>query len=288
MRARPRPITSDVAPSQYEPGMQLLSSTFSGSLFQILSDDHKKRSLAISNSQILEVIESSSSNGIHHIMNIHQLQSLAKVQIQKDKICIVFQFRSGLSKSYSTTDSVACLECVKKEMKSSGFEAHHWSPVIEQQVSTGYDLLDTVHQLEEQFSLAPSLQLLESMMALTREAVECLGQAQDERHVKALRRMQSILSRADVVELLDRNKEAMKEGTCPYDEGVSLEHKIHEGDDATRHLPVITGEGFATLVGGNTSTKVSGCVSEDIEDLRLERELYELIGVLDEELKTIL
>jgi len=213
-------------------------------------------------------------------MNIHQLQSLAKVQIQKDKSNIVFQFQSGLSKVISTTEAMACCECIKKEMKSSGVEAHHWSPVIEQQVSTGYELLETVHQLEEQFSLEPSFQLLESMMTLTREAVECLGEAQDERHIKALRRMQAFLSRADVIELLDRNKESMKERVYQTD-------NKHLESVAARQLPVVTGEGFASPMN-DAATKVAGNITEDNEDLRLERELYDLIGVLDEELKTIL
>ena len=177
--------------------------------------------------------------------------------------------------------------------------------MIEQQVSTGRELLQTVRQLEERFSLAPSLRLLEAMMALTREAVECLGEAQDAQHLHALHRMQAFLARADVIQLLDGAKTASSVGgqqqatvtTLVESLGKSagMEQEGCGGGSSTceaRQLPVVTGEGFSSAVkSSSTSAADRRRDREDEgerEDLRLEKELYDLIGILDEELNTLM
>lgn len=83
----------------------------------------KKPLLAISSSQILEVIEKPQRNGaaLCDIVGIHQMSSLAKVQVHPGN-SIVFQFQSGLTKSYQTAEATSCCEYLKKQMKSSGLQ----------------------------------------------------------------------------------------------------------------------------------------------------------------------
>jgi hypothetical protein len=158
-------------------------------------------------------------------------------------------------------------------------QAQHSSRGIEQQVITGCELLETVHQLEEQFSLEPSFPLLEAMMTLMRQAVECLGEAQDSRYQSALQHMQSFLSRADVIRLLDE-KRAMElrsevGSVVVEDESVSKETRAQEEKEEI---------GREDDDDNNRNRNIE----LDDEDARLEKELYDLIGSLNEELNSII
>lgn len=160
-------------------------------------------------------------------------------------------------------------------------QAQHTSAMIEHEVSTGYELLEAVRQLEERFSLAPSLELVQAMMGLTRQAVECLGEAQDSRHRDALRRLQMFLTRADVTRLLDggtgkRTTEEQGAASSAGAGGVTgVQQKgsgeeEEEDDKGVFNTCTVEGEDF----GANN-------------DSRLEQELYALIKSLEQELSSI-
>jgi hypothetical protein len=159
-------------------------------------------------------------------------------------------------------------------------QAQHLSLGIEQQVITGNELLETVHQLEEQFSLRPSFHLLEGMMTLMRQAVECLGEAQDSRYQTALQRMQNFLSRADVIVLLDEKR--AEELKSEEEAGTHFAVNETSASDCTRIF-----EPSKEQEGNCGSQQLVKDGDHDDEDARLEKELFDLIGSLNEELDSI-
>lgn len=201
--------------------------------------------------------------------------------------CMSVDIQSGAVELYIYANGCievhVCMEFLMPCMLdlNSILQATHWSPAIEQQVSTGYELLETVRLLEERFSLDPSLEVLEAVMTLTREAVECLGEAQDERHLKALHRMQTFLTRADVIKLLD-GVDTTTQRSNPS-AGDELDYSLSGSGkvENERTLPVVTAYGF-TSVTKDKQTQIG----DDDENIQLEKELYDLINRLDDELKS--
>lgn len=120
-------------------------------------------------------------------------------------------------------------------------------------------------------------------MALLRQAVECLGEAQDSRFQCALQHMRRFLTRADVVQLLDEHESR---------KNTSKEEKKEEGSVKTKVKQNMQEEDVSyddDYANDKNKKEHNGIeISEEYdESARLEKELYDLIGSLNEELNSL-
>lgn len=96
-----------------------------------------------------------------------------------------------------------CVATIKSIMSQSGVSATHSSQKHSLNVATAQNLLEKVRSLEEQFSVNPSHSLVTELMDHLREAVECFGEANDDRYTGVIAHIQAFLQRADVLAILD-------------------------------------------------------------------------------------
>lgn len=229
---------------RYEPGIRFPIETFQGKIFlctKVKETDaiqqqsqqqqqhipQKLQYLGITQYQIIELIPQSylspptatatpsasitttNSNSSSHqedlmiVYACHELNALNKVKFKRSEV-ITFQFQSGLVKRYYMYDSAECVDYVKQQMNNSGITATHISKKKEYNMTTAQSLLAYVKELEYQFCLHPSHDLVIQMVDLLREAAECLGEANDDRYQSVVVYVQNFLQRDDVIKILDQ------------------------------------------------------------------------------------
>jgi hypothetical protein len=150
------------------------------------------------------------------VQECHEMNGLKRVKFKRGEI-ITFEFHSGVLKRYFMFDSAECVSYVKQQMTNSGIQSTQISNKSKMSgastngsnVSGGVpmttqSLLNYVKDLEYQFSLRPSHELVIQMVDILREAAECFGEADDERYQTIISYVQGFLQRDDVIQILDQ------------------------------------------------------------------------------------
>lgn len=191
----------------FEPNMRVTVDSFSGKLFPVTLEDASKFSvkrhmIGVTKTQIIEFTSDMYGTGYMTAMDCHSIESLVKVKFKRGSI-IAFHFKSNNVKRYNMFDCVECVSTIKSIMSQSGVSATHSSQKHSLNVANAQNLLEKVRSLEEQFSVNPSHSLVTELMDHLREAVECFGEANDDRYEGVIAHIQAFLQRADVLAILD-------------------------------------------------------------------------------------
>jgi hypothetical protein len=195
--------------------------------------------------------ESKQQQMMVEVVECHELNALVKVKYKRDEI-ITFQFQSGAVVRYYMFDSTACAAYIKQLMSKSGipstthltrpklspFSLSHTSASTSASTSataslfsqqknqiTSQNLLFYIKEIESQFTLKPSHDLVIQMVDLLRDAVECFGESEEDdsqqqhqrereasgrgeiRSQSVVSYVQSFLQREDVIQILDQQNQ---------------------------------------------------------------------------------
>eukprot|EP01041_Mallomonas_annulata_P000207 gene207-375_t len=204
----------------YEPGMEISLLQIEGTLFEcspILLNftEHmpivsKKRFLAITNTQIIDLAPHPSKRNYATSLETHNLESLAKLKFRRGEL-ISFQFKNDRIVKYRMTNSSECVDHIKMIMMKMGIKGQQKTGKAINNVTTAEGLLEKIENLTNKFSASPSHALVEEVMSLLREAVEKFSEAGDMRFQHIIVQIQEFLQREDVVRILGIESSAVLE-----------------------------------------------------------------------------
>ncbi len=164
---------------------------------------HKKTYIGVTSTNIVEV-ESNRRHGPLKINLLNDITSLERVKFRRGEL-ISFYFKGDVEWRYSMLDCLDCVALVKEQMANSGISSRQILKKFSVSIETAQNLIDTTRELEKEFSAEPSLELVEKVMDLFREAVERFGEANDTRYHSAIEALHRFLHREDVLRILDES-----------------------------------------------------------------------------------
>ena len=152
----------------YESLSELNLLTFEGKAFACIpvnKSHDRQRVLLVSRSQLIEAIPSSSKQDIVIVKEVHELQGLSSIKFSRGSYGIIMlKFRSGMILQYKVKDAGICSDYVKQAMNNIGINGKVTKSKSDtKKISVAEDLLNRTKELETQFSIEPSFDLIQEL-----------------------------------------------------------------------------------------------------------------------------
>ncbi len=138
------------------------------------------------------------------VADVHELAGLEKLKFKKGESSgsVFVHFKGSFVSTYLMKDPMVCVEVIKGKMSQLGLEGKSLRKAM--YVENAMSCLESCKAVETQFSLTPTLRLVDEMMDLMRRATEKFGEAdENEGYAHVVKYTQSFLQRPDVIQLLD-------------------------------------------------------------------------------------
>lgn len=257
---------------QYEVGNELDLRNFDGVAFAclVLHEENQtssgKRVFLLSRNHAIDSIPMHHKPGVVIIKEVHDLSAICSIKYSRGSYGrLILLFKSGASLLYKIKNASNCADTIVSYLDKLGIDGnlHKRSIFATEQVSKAEEILKKTKELEVQFSLSPSIQLIQELVDLLREAAERFDAASDERYDVAIKTIQKFLSRADVVNLLDKNDSANMPCVTLIDKQI-IEKVLDERNKIT---PVVSEE-IDDLDNSFYEEKTSGNNEKHIEELQ--------------------
>lgn len=170
----------------------------------------RKKYLYITSARLVDLIGHSFKKSLTTVSEIHEMEDLLKVKFKKGEV-ISLTFKGDKVVQFGMKETERCLDCIRNAMTENGIKSNVLTNRFKKNIATAQGLLDTIRELEAEFSKNPSIQLVSYVMDLFGDAVELFGEANDSRYLRALNYMQVFLQRPDVVAILDQLSPAARQ-----------------------------------------------------------------------------
>lgn len=231
----------------YEIGDEIDLTKFEGKAFACIivqnvdsgssQPNEKQRILLLSRTQLMETIPIPNKQGFTKIKQAHHLEGLSSIKFSRAKYGVmILQFKSGSIFQFKVKDADTCADAIKKAMVDIGIIGKVTKSKETQKIqSSAEQLMQKIRGLEAQFSIHPTLDLIQELVDLMRETVERLDAANDERFITAIQHIQKFLSRNDVISILDKAGGTTK---SPPSNATKNEQKVQVHENLGHGLPM--------------------------------------------------
>lgn len=212
---------SDVAVAkiyQFDAGTELKLEAIDGTMFECSqvyklsktgSMAKKDRLLAITTgNQMVLLCRNPTKPGTAITMEVHELAGLDKLRFKRGAAgslsLLTLFFKSGRDMRFLMKNITECVNSIKAAMERIGIQGS--SSQTKKQVKaieTAESFQEQVAELVAEFTENASLNLIQRVMDLLRQATEKFSEANDERYASAVQSIQLFLRREDVLMFLD-------------------------------------------------------------------------------------
>lgn len=168
----------------------------------------------IAKNQIIEGIQTNNHPNSILIQKIYELSNLSKIRfkapIGQNPGLLIIEFKNSDPLKYLMSDPSSCVKSIKQATTSLGITSNITKTSNTNTIISAQRSLEKAKDIEHIFDTNPSIELIEQMMDLWREAIENFSTANKEPQLKEAKTLiQTFLSRKDVMALLDsQNKKA--------------------------------------------------------------------------------
>eukprot|EP01039_Chlorochromonas_danica_P003817 gene3817-4167_t len=176
---------------------------------QFLKDKHL---LAITRYQIVELVPVVYPLGCAEVCEVHELLALAKLRFRRTErsmygdregSVLMLEYRSGKVGKFLMANPVPCVDYIKEQMARLGMIGDAKKCHLKATLLTANEFMTNAKEIESQFSLEPSVVLVEQMMSLLRQAVEKFDEANDPYFETVVGHIRNFLLRDDVTQVLE-------------------------------------------------------------------------------------
>lgn len=161
--------------------------------------------LAVTDFQLVEMYPHPNKIGMAVTSHVHPLSALGKLRFKKgDPGVLILEFKSGKVSKLIMKDPETCVEFLKAKMKQVGIKGN-LKPKSEKDIANAQACFQRAKEIEAQFSVQPSIEVVREMMDLLRRATEKFSEANDATYTEVNEYIGRFLARLDVSKLLDEN-----------------------------------------------------------------------------------
>lgn len=171
---------------------------------QYLKDKHL---LAITRYQIVELVPIVYPLGCAEVCEVHELLALAKLRYGRsadsEGRVLMLEYHSGKVGKFLMANPSPCVDYIKEQMTRLGMVGESKKCHLKATLLTANEFMASAKEIESQFSLEPSVVLVEQMMNLLRQAVEKFDEANDPYFETVVGHIRNFLLRDDVTQVLE-------------------------------------------------------------------------------------
>lgn len=193
---------------EYDSQTEINLASFDGHTFACIAvtqTEDRQRVLLLTRSQLIESLPITAKPGTVIIRDIHPLQGLTSIKFSRAQFgIIILTFKSGVVLQYKVKNAAYCAELIKTNMMAIGIAGKVTkSKNLLDCIGSAEELLKKTKELEIEFSINPSITLIQELVDGLSEVVEKFDAANDSRYALVIKQIQNFLTRADVIDVLD-------------------------------------------------------------------------------------
>mmetsp|Transcript_32762 Transcript_32762/g.55234 ORF Transcript_32762/g.55234 Transcript_32762/m.55234 type:complete len:471 (+) Transcript_32762:82-1494(+) len=159
--------------------------------------------LAVTNLQIIELSPHTSKVGIAVAVDAHDLQALAKLKFKKGEHgVLLLEYKNGKKLKLIMHDPSACVSYIKEKMQNVGI-AGNVKTKEERNVENAEQYFERARDIERDFTLTASIDLIQQMMSLLRRSAEKYEEGNDKGYETVNKFIREFLQRGDVKAVLE-------------------------------------------------------------------------------------
>ena len=195
----------------------------------------------ISEQYIIEIKTNKFSVGTGKVKFVTLIASLAKLKFRREEsISLFLKDAPDDPLIYMMSESADCVKQIQTVLKAHGVKGKHTNAAMQRSIQTALSIVTDIQKKERALEHDPTVENVNEIMDLCRQAAERFEQAGDSRHQEVMAHMKKFLSNPITVSILSGSYEAKKKSkgeatpSKPVPEGEVLsspEWMLNENDD---------------------------------------------------------
>mmetsp|Transcript_30971 Transcript_30971/g.47474 ORF Transcript_30971/g.47474 Transcript_30971/m.47474 type:complete len:579 (+) Transcript_30971:319-2055(+) len=208
--------------------------------------------LMITSKNILELKSNKLNFGIATVSFVVPISMLAKLKFRRqESISLFFKQAPEDPLIYMCADSADAVQQIQAVLKKHGVKGKHTNAQMQRAIQAALFLVGDIKTLEKELQRSPSVDRVDEIMDLYRQAAEKFAQAGDPRHEEVMTHMRKFLKKPLVASILDGSYKSSSDGyqptivQVPQGEVLEAHHAQlhdHDDDDEDDEAPPITRE----------------------------------------------
>ena len=165
----------------------------------------------ISEQYIIEIKTNKFSIGTGKVVLVTLIASLAKLKFRREEsISLFLKEAPDDPLIYMMSESADCVKQIQTILKAHGVKGKHTNAAMQRSIQTALSIVMDIQNKERALEHDPTIENVNEIMDLCRQAAERFEQAGDSRHQEVMAHMKKFLSNPITVSILSGSYEAKK------------------------------------------------------------------------------
>ena len=165
----------------------------------------------ISEQYIIEIKTNKFSVGTGKVTFVTLIASLAKLKFRREEsISLFLKEAPDDPLIYMMSESADCVKQIQTVLKAHGVKGKHTNAAMQRSIQTALSIVTDIQKKERALEHDPTVENVNEIMDLCRQAAERFEQAGDSRHQEVMAHMKTFLSNPITVSILNGSYEAKK------------------------------------------------------------------------------
>lgn len=165
----------------------------------------------ISEQYIIEIKTNKFSVGTGKVTFVTLIASLAKLKFRREEsISLFLKEAPDDPLIYMMSESADCVKQIQTVLKAHGVKGKHTNAAMQRSIQTALSIVTDIQKKERALEHDPTVENVNEIMDLCRQAAERFEQAGDSRHQDVMAHMKKFLSNPITVSILSGSYEAKK------------------------------------------------------------------------------
>lgn len=202
--------------------------------------------LMVTDTHLIELRSNKLNIGSAYVTFMHPISSLSKLKFRRqESISLFFKEAPEDAMIYMCPDSADAVQQIQGVLKRHGVKGKHTNAATQRAIQNALNIVAEIQEKEKALDENPSVDKVDEIMSLYRQAAERFETAGDARHEEVMNHMRKFLKKPKIVEILegsgagsasDEKKPAAPQGEILKPSGLQLKD-INDDDDDTDSLP---------------------------------------------------
>ena len=167
--------------------------------------------LMISEQYIIEIKTNKFSIGTGKVTFVTLIASLAKLKFRREEsIALFLKEAPDDPLIYMMPESADCVKQIQTVLKAHGVKGKHTNAAMQRSIQTALSIVADIQKKERALEHDPTVENVNEIMDLCRQAAERFEQAGDSRHKEVMAHMKKFLSNPITVSILNGSYESKK------------------------------------------------------------------------------
>jgi len=225
--------------------------------------------LMISEQYIIEIKTNKFSIGTGKVTFVTLIASLAKLKFRREEsISLFLKEDPDDPLIYMMSESADCVKQIQTVLKAHGVKGKHTNAAMQRSIQTALSIVTDIQKKERALEHNPTVENVNEIMDLCRQAAERFEQAGDSRHQEVMAHMKKFLSNPITVSILNGSYEAKKKPDGEATPSVSTPSKpVPEGEVLTSPEWMLNEDDDDDDNNNNNKNKANGDALEKTDNM---------------------